>query len=103
MAAILNLIGAMLGVGVAETIGSGIIDAPQGHGGLVVVLAGLIGAITWNLFTWWKGIPSSSSHALIGGVVGAGVGSFSQVHWVVSGHMDGMTVEAIPMLMVGVS
>lgn len=81
MAAVLNLVGAMLGVGVAETIGSGIIDAPQGHGGLVVVLAGLIGAITWNLITWWYGIPSSSSHALIGGLMGAGLASFSQVHW----------------------
>lgn len=81
MAAILNLVGAMLGVGVAETIGSGIIDAPQGHGGLVVVLAGLIGAITWNLITWWYGLPSSSSHALIGGLMGAGLASYSDVHW----------------------
>ena len=83
MAAVMNLVGAMLGVGVAETIGSGIIDAPQGHGGLVVVLAGLVGAITWNLITWWKGLPSSSSHALIGGLMGAGLASFSQVHWTV--------------------
>lgn len=81
MAAVMNLIGALLGVGVAETIGSGIVNAPEGHQGLVVVLSGLVGAIVWNLITWWKGLPSSSSHALIGGLMGAGVASFSQVHW----------------------
>ena len=81
MAAVMNLIGALLGTGVAETIGSGIIDAPVGASGLVVVLAGLLGAITWNLITWWKGLPSSSSHALIGGLMGAGVASMSTVHW----------------------
>lgn len=81
MAAVMNLVGALLGTGVAETIGSGIIDAPVGSSGLVVVLAGLLGAITWNLITWWKGLPSSSSHALIGGLMGAGLASMSTVHW----------------------
>lgn len=83
MAAVLNLVGAMLGVGVAETIGSGIIDvgALSPHQGLVVVLSGLVGAIVWNLITWWKGLPSSSTHAIIGGLLGAGLASFSQVRW----------------------
>lgn len=99
MAAVMNLIGAMLGVGVAETIGSGIIDAPQGHGGLVVVLAGLLGAITWNLITWWKGLPSSSSHALIGGLMGAGIASFSQVHWDVI--LDKVVIPMIASPLVG--
>src|SRR5699024_2448658 len=99
MAAVMNLVGAMLGVGVAETIGSGIIDAPQGHGGLVVVLAGLVGAITWNLITWWKGLPSSSSHALIGGLMGAGLASFSQVHWVVI--LDKVVIPMIASPLVG--
>ncbi len=99
MAAVMNLIGAMLGVGVAETIGSGIIDAPTGHQGLVVVLAGLIGAITWNLITWWKGLPSSSSHALIGGLMGAGIASFSQVHWSVI--LDKVVIPMIASPLVG--
>ncbi|MFV0252772.1 MAG: anion permease [Beutenbergiaceae bacterium] len=81
MAAVMNLVGALLGTGVAKTIGSGIIDAPGGTNGLVVVLAGLVGAITWNLITWWRGLPSSSSHALIGGLMGAGLASLTGVHW----------------------
>jgi inorganic phosphate transporter, PiT family len=81
LAAVMNLVGAMLGTGIAETIGSGIIDAPVGPNGLVVVLSGLLGAITWNLLTWWKGLPSSSSHALIGGLMGAGLASLTDVHW----------------------
>ena len=74
MAAVMNLVGALLGTGVATTVGRGIIDAPEGSQGLVLVLAALIGAIVWNLVTWYFGLPSSSSHALIGGLVGAGAG-----------------------------
>jgi len=81
LAAVMNLVGALLGTGVAETIGSGIIDAPTGPNGLVVVLSGLVGAIVWNLITWWRGLPSSSSHALIGGLMGAGIASLTDVHW----------------------
>src|SRR5690606_33445208 len=69
MAAVMNLAGAFLGTAVASTVGKGIISAPEGTAGLVVVLAALIGAIAWNLITWWFGMPSSSSHALIGGLV----------------------------------
>ena len=68
-AAILNFVGAFLSLAVAATIASGIVEAD-----LVtptVVFAGLVGAITWNLITWYYGLPSSSSHALIGGVVGS--------------------------------
>ncbi|MEU7818788.1 inorganic phosphate transporter [Pseudonocardia sp. NPDC049154] len=81
MAAVMNLIGAFLGTEVASTVGSGIIEAPQGLPGLAVVLAALIGAIVWNLVTWWFGLPSSSSHALIGGLVGAALASAGQVKW----------------------
>lgn len=81
MAAVMNMIGAFLGTGVAETIGSGIISPPSGLSGLLVVLSGLIGAITWNMITWWFGLPSSSSHALIGGLTGAGVAAATTVHW----------------------
>ena len=83
MAALMNVLGAMLGTVVAETIGSGIVSmsAASGMVGLVVVLGGLVGAITWNLATWWLGLPSSSSHALIGGLAGAGLASGVSVHW----------------------
>ncbi len=71
MAAVANLFGAFFGTKVAQTIGSGIIEQPQGVNGLWLVAAALVGAIGWNLLTWWFGLPSSSSHALIGGLVGA--------------------------------
>ncbi|MBO9531912.1 MAG: inorganic phosphate transporter [Solirubrobacteraceae bacterium] len=69
LAALLNFIGAFLSLKVAATIASGLVDA--GAITLQIVFAGLVGAILWNLLTWWFGLPSSSSHALIGGVVGA--------------------------------
>ncbi len=69
IAAILNFVGAFLSLKVAATIASGLVDAELIT--LQVVFAGLVGAILWNLLTWWFGLPSSSSHALIGGVVGA--------------------------------
>jgi PiT family inorganic phosphate transporter len=75
LAAILNFVGAIMWTGVAQTIGKGIVNPSlvSGHIGQVLVLATLIGAITWNLITWWKGLPSSSSHALIGSLIGAAV------------------------------
>ena len=81
MAAVFNLIGSFLGAKVAKTVGSGIIDLPTGKGSLVVVFAALVGAITWNLLTWYFGLPSSSSHALIGGLVGAALASSTDVLW----------------------
>lgn len=69
LAALLNFAGALMGTAVASTIGKGTIDPAQVT--QVVVLCALLGAIFWNLFTWYFGIPSSSSHALIGGLVGA--------------------------------
>jgi len=81
MAAVMNLVGAFLGTEVATTVGSGIIAAPQGIPGLLVVLSALLGAIAWNLVTWYYGLPSSSSHALIGGLVGAALTSSGQVRW----------------------
>src|SRR6478735_6754344 len=73
MAAIANFIGAFLGDAVAKTVGSGIIEAPEGEAGLVLVAGALIGAITWNMITWYFGMPSSSSHALIGFLVAGGL------------------------------
>ncbi len=69
MAAAFNFIGAFAGTAVAKTIGAGIVDEQTTT--QVVVAAALIGAIAWNLITWWLGLPSSSSHALIGGLLGA--------------------------------
>jgi PiT family inorganic phosphate transporter len=69
ISAVLNFFGALTGTAVAATIGKGLVDPAEITQG--VVLAALLGAIAWNLFTWYFGIPSSSSHALVGGVVGA--------------------------------
>jgi len=69
IAAVANLAGAFVTTAVAKTVGKGIIDT--GLANEKTVLAALIGAIVWNLITWWLGLPSSSSHALIGGLVGA--------------------------------
>jgi inorganic phosphate transporter, PiT family len=72
LAALLNFVGAFLSISVAATIASDVVD-PSAITSLNIVYAGLIGAISWNLITWWFGLPSSSSHALIGGVVGSAV------------------------------
>src|SRR5881394_2283313 len=69
LAAVCNFVGAFVGVGVAKTLGGDIAD-PASITQLVVAAA-LLGAIFWNLLTWYFGIPSSSSHALIGGIVGS--------------------------------
>ena len=73
MAAVMNFIGAFLGQKVASTV-SDVISPPADNSGLVVVMAGLLGAIAWNMLTWYYGLPSSSSHALIGGLGGAAMG-----------------------------
>lgn len=80
MAAIFNFVGAFLGQEVAKTVSS-VITIPDDIHGLVIVLGGLFGAIAWNLITWYFGMPSSSSHALIGGLVGAAIASGSTVQW----------------------
>ena len=81
LAAVMNLAGALVSEGVASTIGSGIITPTGDSHGMTVVIAGLVGAITWNLITWRLGLPSSSSHALIGGLIGAGLAASVTVHW----------------------
>ena len=70
LAACMNFLGALMSEGVAKTISSGLVATTLDD---YVILAALLGAIAWNLFTWWKGIPSSSSHALIGGLIGASI------------------------------
>ena len=71
LSGILNLLGAFLSVSVAATIASGIVDSAKVT--LPIIFAGLLGAIGWNVLTWYFGLPSSSSQALVGGVIGATV------------------------------
>jgi PiT family inorganic phosphate transporter len=71
MAAALNFMGAVTGTAVAKTVGAGLVDPKQANE--LAVVAALLAAITWNLITWYRGIPSSSSHALIGGILGAAI------------------------------
>lgn len=81
VAATMNLAGALLGTGVAETVGEGIISPPHGPAGLTIVFAAVVGAIVWNFLTWRFGLPSSSTHALIGGLVGAALAASATVFW----------------------
>src|SRR5690606_20209313 len=71
LAATLNFVGALTFTGVAKSIGGNVADPSKLDHGLLIVTAALIAAIAWNLITWWYGIPSSSSHALIGSLAGA--------------------------------
>jgi PiT family inorganic phosphate transporter len=94
MAAIGNLIGSFLGGNVAATVGKGIIGLPPGKSSLGVVFAGLAGAILWNLTTWYFGIPSSSSHALFGGLVGASLfAPGGQIFW--EGILDKVVIPMV--------
>jgi PiT family inorganic phosphate transporter len=81
MASVLNFFGAFVSLKVAATVAKGIVDTDAVT--LSIVLAGLVGAITWNLFTWLLGLPSSSSHALIGGIMGAAIAAdgWGVVEW----------------------
>src|SRR5690625_7501009 len=96
MAAVFNLIGALLGEEVAKTIGSGIIEPGVGQHGLGMVFAGLIGAIVWKLITWRFGLPSSSSHALIGGLVGVVLASSTFVNGRVLGPHVAVALVLLP-------
>ena len=103
MAAFMNFAGAFAGTAVAKTIGAGLVDVSTTTE--AVVIAALIGAIVWNLFTWWFGIPSSSSHALIGGLLGAtvvaaGVGAL-QIDGIVSKVLIPMFTSPLAGLVLG--
>ncbi|WP_300681277.1 inorganic phosphate transporter [Nocardioides sp.] len=85
LAAVMNFIGALLGQKVAHTVADTLdLSAADAKHALVIIMAALLGAITWNLITWYFGLPSSSSHALIGGLVGAALvagPTVADVHW----------------------
>jgi PiT family inorganic phosphate transporter len=104
MAAAGNFIGAHLGGQVAKTVGGGIIDPPSGMSGLGIVFAGVVGAIAWNLITWYFGLPSSSSHALFGGLVGASLcaiwfGTDAKVLW--SGILEKVVIPMVASPLIG--
>ena len=102
MAAVLNFAGAFVSLKVAATVAKGIVDSDVIT--LDIVLAGLVGAITWNLLTWYLGLPSSSSHALIGGVMGSAIAAagFDVVIW--SGLKEKVLIPSLaaPFLGIGV-
>jgi phosphate/sulfate permease len=81
MAAGLNVVGALVSTKVASTVGKGIVSTPVGNAGLILVFSALAGGIIWNLVTWWLGLPSSSTHALVGGLVGAALAASATVKW----------------------
>src|SRR6188472_1972893 len=99
MAAVFNLLGSFLGAKVASTVGSGIITLPDGKESLVVVFAALVGAISWNLITWYFGLPSSSSHALIGGLVGSALAASHSVQWM--GILDKVVIPMVLSPLIG--
>jgi len=80
LAAFMNLVGALAGTAVAKTIASGLVDTSVVQVTSQVIICALTGGIVWNLITWWQGLPSSSSHALIGGLCGAALGA-SDGNW----------------------
>jgi inorganic phosphate transporter, PiT family len=93
VAALLNFVGAFLSLAVASVVAEGIV-----HAGLItpeIVFAGLVGAIGWNLVTWWFGLPSSSSHALIGGVVGAAVAASGTQAVIAEGLVGKVVIPAV--------
>ncbi|MDO5494759.1 MAG: anion permease [bacterium] len=94
LAAVMNAVGALLSTSLARVVGFGLADPPEGRTGLLLVLAGVCAAIVWNLLTWWRGMPSSSSHALIAGLAGAAL--------LTPGVLDGgslLALVVLPMLL----
>ncbi|WP_097245305.1 inorganic phosphate transporter [Nocardia amikacinitolerans] len=97
LSAVLNLIGAFLSVEVAATVAKGIVQlgAVDGHDLLIIVLAGLVGGILWNLLTWLFGLPSSSSHALFGGLIGATIASLGWGGVIWASGSDGVLTKIV--------
>jgi PiT family inorganic phosphate transporter len=102
LSTVFNLIGALAGTAVAKTIGKGLVDTQYIN--LTTIMCALIGAIIWNLLTWWFGIPSSSSHALVGGLCGAAVGSaqnnFNVIHWMTHDPVTGAWSGVVPKVII---
>src|SRR5262249_19070523 len=93
VAAVLNFVGAFISIAVAATIVGDVVEVAQITPG--TVLCGLVGAIAWNLWTWRLGLPSSSSHALIGGLVGATLAAGGADAVIGSGLLDNVLIPAL--------
>ena len=100
LSAAMNFAGAFVTLQVAATIGSGVVDPRKFHLTLLMIVAALLGAICWNLVTWYQGLPSSSSHALIGGLIGAGIVGLGThaISWNVVGSKMIIPLVASPIL-----
>ncbi len=98
LAAVLNGVGSLLGIGVAVVVGQQLVDAPVAHPRQTLVIAAVAAAIGWNLVTWWFGLPSSSSHALIGGIAGAGLVAGLRVDWAQMGVKVLLPMLASPLV-----
>jgi inorganic phosphate transporter, PiT family len=103
MSATTNFLGALTGTAVAQTISKGLADTPTGAPGQTIVAAALIGAIVWNLITWRLGIPSSSSHALIGGLLGAVAASVGAQAIKVDGVINKVVVPLVLSPILGIA
>ncbi|MFN3922287.1 MAG: anion permease, partial [Pseudarthrobacter sp.] len=77
LAAFFNFVGALLSAGLAVAVSQAWISLPPGNGGLSILVAGLASACAWGILLWWRGIPASSTHALVGGLAGAGLASLA--------------------------
>ena len=97
----MNFVGAFAGTAVAATIGQGIVQNPDGGAGQLIIAAALIGAITWNLITWRLGIPSSSSHALIGGLMGATIAGVGLGGLIVAGFTNKVLLPLVSSPIIG--
>src|SRR3954464_6626062 len=98
-AAMLNFVGAFISLKVAATVASDVVNPDEIT--LLIVFGGLVGAIIWNLTTWYFGLPSSSTHALIGGLVGAALAAGTAVHW--STIVDKVVIPMVLSPMVGIA
>lgn len=95
MSATANFVGALTGTAVAQTVGAGLVDIGSGVESQTVIAAALVGAIAWNLLTWRLGIPSSSSHALIGGLLGAALTAYGLPSWQIDGIVGKVLVPLV--------
>jgi PiT family inorganic phosphate transporter len=101
MSAAANFLGALTGTAVAQTIGAGLVEEQPGTEGQVVVAAALVGAIAWNLLTWRLGIPSSSSHALIGGLLGSSAAAAGFASWQIDGIVTKVLIPLVTSPIIG--
>jgi len=103
MSATANFLGALAGTAVAKFVAAGIVTIPGGDEGQIIVAAALVGAIAWNLITWRAGIPSSSSHALIGGIIGAAIGAVGTGALKVDGILSKVILPLVVSPILGIS